>query len=471
MSSEVFAHGRSTKWMPRSPYRSWAPVVTNLPIWRRAIGWILLPPMLYLANGGYIPAGAGVASTTEAGSGSSPLHKIMVVLLNLIFLAVISTSKAPLLRSLVRSKLVLSLPLLAICSSVWSEQPSQSLISGAILLVFTVFTICIAADCEFQRQVELIIMVGSMVLPLSIALALLAPSIGGSSAGWTGAFGHKQNCAAVSTLWLITALHWMPRGLHRQFVKWLYIGMCAVLIVMSNSRTGWLLACAALLFWSVLWAAQHVRRLEIILGLAVSVPVSLMTAYTVVTHFGDLAGSLGKDATLSQRTVIWAAVWDSIAQRPYLGYGASAFWTGLNGPSQRVVLVTDWGIQQAQNGYLDLWLTLGIGGVLIIALMGAVAVRRSLERVSLESMAHRRWCTVIIILALLYNTGESCFGVLQMGWFMFLLAYMGLQSLGCESKQLAAYASANSSNHSATFQLFPARLKVFGRIADTNSAD
>jgi exopolysaccharide production protein ExoQ len=431
MSSGVFAHARPAKWIVRSPHRSSAPVERILPIWHLAIGWVLLLPMLYLAANGNLPlGGGGVSSTTDAAGGSSSLHKITVVLLLALFLAVILKCKVPLTKSILSSKLVLSLPLLAMCSSLWSERPLQSLTSSAILLVFTVFTICIAAEFSFQRQVELIMLVGAVALPVSIALAIFVPSIGGSPAGWKGVFGHKQNCAVVSTLWLITALHWKAQGCRRQFVKTLYILMCLALIAMSQSRTGWLLAFVAVLLCATIWAVQHLRRLEVVLGLAILVPAALLSAYIVFTQYAVLATSVGKDATLSQRTIIWKAIGDSIAQRPYLGYGYSAFWTGLNGPSQRVVLISDWGIQQAQNGYLDLWVAVGLGGVIIVALMGAIALCNSFKSISLvESRLQSRWCTVMIIAILLYNIGESTFGLLQMVWFLFLLAYMGLRSL------------------------------------------
>jgi exopolysaccharide production protein ExoQ len=430
MSSEALAHARAAKWPIR--YRGATPVPDNLPIWHLAIGWILLLPMLYLAANGNITLGVdAAASTTEAGGGSSSLHKITVALLNLIFVAVVSNCKASLLRNLLRSKLVLALPLLAVCSSCWSGQPIQSFISGVLLLMFTIFTICIAAEFSFERQVELIVLAGAVALPLSIVLAVLAPSVGAASAGWRGVFGHKQNCAAVSTFWLITALHWKAQGFHRRLTKTLYIVMCIVLIVMSQSRTGWLLALVALLLWTVLWAAQAVRRLELVLAFAFVIPVALVSAYIAFTQYGTLATSVGKDATLSQRTIIWGAVWDSIVQRPFLGYGFSAFWTGLNGPSQRVVLISDWGIQQAQNGYLDVWVALGVGAILIIALMSAFAIGILVETVpSEESRAQMRWCAVIIIATLLYNIGESSLGMIHMVWFLFLLAFMGLQSLG-----------------------------------------
>jgi exopolysaccharide production protein ExoQ len=176
------------------------------------------------------------------------------------------------------------------------------------------------------------------------------------------------------------------------------------------------------------------RLHEALLSVLFSVPTALAAAFVAFTQYQHLAVSVGKDATLSQRTIIWAAVWNSIVEHPYLGYGYSAFWNGLNGPSQRVVLIADWGVEQAQNGYLDLWLTMGIGGVALLAVMAAVAMRASVKTLRLEEGgSHSRWCTVVIVLILLLNIGESSFALLQMVWFLFLLAFMGLQSLSSQA--------------------------------------
>jgi exopolysaccharide production protein ExoQ len=436
--NDVLAQVSALPWAPPHLVRTQRPAVpTRKPIWRFAIGWVLLLPMLYLAeNGNIIPSMGGSGVSTDAAGGSSPVHKIEVAIMTVYFLAVILTRKAPLFQSLLRSKLVLCLPLLAVSSSIWSEQPLHSFISGTILLVFTVFAVCVAADLDFQRQVELIMLVGAVALPVSIILAIFVPSIG-SSGAWRGIFVHKQNCAIVCTLWLITALHWSPQGFHLKFIKALYIMMCALLIVMSQSRTGWLLALVAVLLWIALWAAQLVRRLEILLGLAVSMPVVLAGAYAVHTFFALLTSSVGKDATLTQRTIIWPVVWHSIMQSPYLGYGFSAFWSGLEGPSERVVLVAGWGIEQAQNGYLDLWLGMGFVGILILAVMVANSLRASVRTVRARaSESQSRWCTVVIVTVLLLNTLEGSFCLLHMSWFLFLVACMGLQSLSSEKYAL-----------------------------------
>ena len=84
---------------------------------------------------------------------------------------------------------------------------------------------------------------------------------------------------------------------------------------------------------------------------------------------------LGKDVTLTGRTGIWSAVLDSIAKRPLLGYGYQAFWLGLEGESYRVILAVSWVLAQAQNGFLDVTLEMGIAGLTIVLLVFGFAFR------------------------------------------------------------------------------------------------
>ena len=81
-----------------------------------------------------------------------------------------------------------------------------------------------------------------------------------------------------------------------------------------------------------------------------------------------LLGLIGKDTTFTGRTVLWVLVLESIFKKPLLGYGYQAFWTGESGPSLYLYLSSesDWLAPHAHNGYLDMWLDLGIFSVVII---------------------------------------------------------------------------------------------------------
>ena len=66
---------------------------------------------------------------------------------------------------------------------------------------------------------------------------------------------------------------------------------------------------------------------------------------------------------------------DSIAKRPLLGYGYQAFWLGLEGESYRVILAVSWVLAQAQNGFLDVMLEMGMLGLVIVLLVFGFAFR------------------------------------------------------------------------------------------------
>jgi O-antigen ligase len=256
---------------------------------------------------------------------------------------------------------------------------------------------------------------------------LFVPSLGASEAGWKGIFGHKQICAAVSIVFLVTALHWKCYGIYQKTFRAMYIAMCFVLIVMSKSRTGWALALVALILCVVIWVLQAMPAKQALALLLLALPAAAGALYIIHTFSPSILVSVGKDATLSQRTIIWAAAWDAALRRPILGYGFAAFWRGLYGSSQNVVLVAGWGLQQAQNGFLDVWLGLGAVGVALIAAMTGQGMRNAARSFySAGEKAYVRWCVVVIVCTLLYNVGESAIGLINMNWFLFLLALIGL---------------------------------------------
>jgi exopolysaccharide production protein ExoQ len=406
-----------------------------LPVWQVALSWVLLVPILYVAaNGTFIPStGEGDVSPTGQSPGHSASHKITLALVNLLCLALMAFRFSSVLALSRRMKIALALPMLAILSCTWSADPLQSVVSGTLLLIFTLFAIYVADRFSFQRQIGLIMMVGAIALPLSIALALFLPSMGSSQAGWRGIFGHKQGCAAAAMFWLITALHWQSSGFYQKMGRAMCIVMSVVLVVMSRSRTGWALALVALVLSGVIWLLQKFPAKQAITITLFGLPAVAAALVVARIYFPFLLNFVGKDTTLSQRTIIWAASWDAAMMRPFLGYGFAAFWKGLYGPSHGVVLIAGWGLQQAQDGFLDVWLGIGLLGVALVAAMAIQSLRNAISSFYSEgNQAYVRWCIVVIVCTLLYNIGESSIGTINIIWFLFLLAATGVNQVARE---------------------------------------
>ena len=77
---------------------------------------------------------------------------------------------------------------------------------------------------------------------------------------------------------------------------------------------------------------------------------------------GDLAGAVGRDPTLTGRSDIWRAVL-STHTNPIIGTGYESFWLGSR---LEYVWRLAGQVNEAHNGYLEIYLTLGLVGVFLL---------------------------------------------------------------------------------------------------------
>lgn len=403
----------------------------------------MLPLLYFSENGSLIPNTDDVRFRLTAGGGGAFSHRLSLACMMMICCALIGTRLPAILAMCRRLRLVLALPALALLSSCWSEKPGQTLVSASTFLIITLFAFYICSRFDANRQLQLIMMVAGVALAASIVVIILSGG-SGSSLGWTGIFANKQNCGAVCTLLLVTALNWTPLGVAQRVFSSLTAISCIVLVLMSRSRTGWGLCFAALLLTGAIWFLQRMKRSDALLSAFIVLPPSVGISFLLyyfrssLLHSGasSLLHVLGKDTTLTERTIIWAAAWQAIGRHPFLGYGYAAFWSGIHGPSLSVILMAGWLLAQAQDGYLDLWLQLGIVGIVVFALLILQAAKNAIVSLhSAEQNSYVRWCIVVIVCTLTFNIGETSLLLPHLVWFLFLVAVVGLSETAHSAKQ------------------------------------
>src|SRR5688572_18177434 len=182
-----------------------------------------------------------------------------------------------------------------------------------------------------------------------------------------------------------------------------FIVMTVWLLRLANSATSQ--ACL-LLGWAVVlaFARWGTRRPKFIKA---AIPIFLIT-YIVLVLFFDindtLARMLGRDPTLTGRTNIWQTVL-STNTNPLLGTGYDSFWLG---PRLAQVWAVAGPVNQAHNGYLEVYLNLGmIGVVLLVGLL--ITSYRNIWRHAAEARNLTSLTLALWTLALFYNLTEASF--------------------------------------------------------------
>jgi O-antigen ligase len=184
--------------------------------------------------------------------------------------------------------------------------------------------------------------------------------------------------------------------------------MIVWLLYMSHSATSIVLAVIAIGLLVVLrlkFFRRSPRRLFRV-GVAVVLALALLNAQTDVKEW--LILSIGRDPDLTDRAPVWAMLLD-MQPHPLIGAGYESFWSGSRMAEVWARMGSEGtGILQAHNGYIDLYLSLGLIGVslLILAVLSGVgAIRRRLR----SDYASGVLRLILVFVVLIYNYTEATF--------------------------------------------------------------
>jgi O-antigen ligase len=215
------------------------------------------------------------------------------------------------------------------------------------------------------------------------------------------------NCALL----VLTASYLAINSTRHRAILWALT--CAGLtgLWMTKSRTPFAaLVVAETMFWFV--AISWHKKMAALLG-AVFVACSLiLIAGDSVVDRVVQATLLGREnesegGALTGRVPLWQELSESIARRPWQGYGFNSYWVPQN--IEDISESQQWAVSVAHSAYLDL--TLGIGligaglsvGVVLCGLMRAFRLDRAMPNMGFGFIA------VLLLLALIHGITESAF--------------------------------------------------------------
>jgi len=145
-----------------------------------------------------------------------------------------------------------------------------------------------------------------------------------------------------------------------------------------------------------------------------------------------VAGAMGKDPNLSDRTTIWAAV-IPVCPNAVIGAGFESFWNAYGKYVTGDLSVYERGLNSAHNGYIEVWLNLGWVGVGLIAMLLISGYRRA--------YASFRHNAALGGLMLAYVASDSLYSITEAGFRIMTPTLIFLFLVIVGSRSIAASAS------------------------------
>ena len=340
-------------------------------------------------------------------------------------------------------------------SILWSDYPFVSFkrwvkAFGSLLMAWVVLTEpspSVAIQTILRR-------VAYVLLPYSMLLLKYYPFLGIEYGRWTGermwlgVTTQKNNLGVLSMMsafYLIWTLYqrWREGKLQLSgFQNLVDLSILALALYLlkgppdnySATSTATLLMAVWMLF--VLYRAHDRKEgrgyrmpfAVLIAGITLGISIPLVGG----GWFGGALELLGRDATFTGRTEIWAELLPIAWKSPILGLGYGSFW--INPP-------TKWLLTHSHNGYLEILLELGlIGLALVLAVI--VSAYKAARRALRNSFEWAVFGICILTVVVFHEISECSFARASVFlWFVFLLAFTLMPRMARASEPVSARAS------------------------------
>lgn len=322
--------------------------------------------------------------------------------------------------------LVLLVVITCVISIAWSSQEFITF-KRAIALSFSTIVILYLIQVFKNRELLRLMSISfAIIVTMNVVASLFFQSYVydyfNDPTALRGVYTTKNHLSKLMVLSIIT-IYFYIRYNHLNINKrciWI-IYIIASFILMILSKSAMTIIVTFILIISILIVKLIPKNIYLRLSLTLFLFISFMSIILIVVNISnEILGVLGKDSELSGRMGIWSSVYDSIQNSMLLGYGYAGFWGGIGTPSESVVRSIGWNVPSAHNGYLEIWLSIGLIGLILILVCILYTSIRLLNNIA-NSYFHSYLIITLIYLLLINLTESSLLLSNNLYWFMFII--------------------------------------------------
>jgi O-antigen ligase len=262
-------------------------------------------------------------------------------------------------------------PLIAGLSYFWSDVSGHTLRATVQLGMTGLISVYLGARFtlfDLARALFIVLVIAGLVsLSAILAQAHFAYDHNGIA---RGIFPHKNVLGGRMVLLVICCLVLFAAGWHRLSVTGAAVmGLALVAFSQSGTSVVMVLGLCVLAPLLLSWHAPAPLRMiaYLVAAMLAACGVWILFAFDL-DPVGLALDGLGKERTLTGRSVLWDYAAGLIEARPLLGSGFDAFWNGGDGSAARYVqALLQQDVKNFHNSYLDIWVQLGITGLAMTA--------------------------------------------------------------------------------------------------------
>ncbi|UNK69707.1 O-antigen ligase family protein [Microbacterium sp. H1-D42] len=347
---------------------------------------------------------------------------------------------------------------LALVSTLWSRWPGATLLTWVLLAAVTVTALLVATMLTWDEIVRALSTTMKLILGLSLLIELwvvwirqepLLPNFVDAPEGkidphlyWVrgnlfndgriqGVVGNAHTLAVMCLFSLIVfAVLWFAHARRRgMLVAWAVLAIA--LLVKAASATVYLsIAVVLAVLLAALIARSATRPGQRRVMYLTFTAIAVIGVSTAVLLRDQVLGLFGKSADLTGRLEIWQAVWERAITRPVFGNGFSSPWVPWDPGFDGWIMDHGLTVFHAHNMWLDVFLQLGIVGVVIMAIAWLAVTWRAwffaVDRPRFDLDASRAYSPLallpllVVTVLLVEGLAESA-PIMLWGWLLLIL--------------------------------------------------
>lgn len=353
------------------------------------------------------------------------LMRYTVLLFSIFFLALRFKSA---IRAPRKDPFLSVLIIFTFASVLWSIYPQSTVLSLRSQVIQMVgFGLFLATSFTLREQLELTAFSLGLSALISAFYAVAIPSVGkhmsGAFAGaWKGVYDQKN---VLSRLMVLSSMAFACLNDKSRSKRYIFgFGFCfsLALVLLTTSKSGFLSSIFLIVF---LFLYRQFRwRGEIsVIAVDLLILIGVFSISVIVDNWEPILVGLGRDPTLTGRTLIWGASLNMLFQDQFwLGYGRDAFWNTDLPIEVGAAVARGYVPPHAHNGFIDLMIDLGLIGLFIFGLSLIHNLIRSARKAYAARSGEDLWPLAFFACLTIANLTESTFMRLSNVFFVLYIA-------------------------------------------------